>query len=157
MGTNFAHATTLLLPSVRHQCPPLLGVRLFDDVIVLVRVLDYEALLLLQTLMLSAQAMGLGAWIHATISPPVMLGHPLFRDKYGPGLGFEYAKPELRLLDQFRWGTFLPKARIHPVGLPGSFSGLCPPYVADMGDAVDEIIRQKFGSNGIYRSPETFA
>ncbi len=88
---------------------------------------DYEALLLLQTLMLSAQAMGLGAWIHATISPPVMLGHPLFRDKYGPGLGFEYAKPALRLLDQFRWGTFLPKARIHPVGLPGSFTGLCPP------------------------------
>ena len=106
---------------------------------------DYEALLLLQTLMLSAQAMGLGAWIHATISPPVMLGHPLFRDKYGPGLGFEYAKPALRLLDQFRWGTFLPKARIHPVGLPGSFTGLCPPYVADMGDAVDEIIRHKFG------------
>lgn len=118
---------------------------------------DYEALLLLQTLMLSAQAMGLGAWIHATISPPVMLGHPLFRDQYGPGLGFEYAKPELRLLDQFRWGTFLPKARIHPVGLPGSFTGLCPPYVADMGDAVDEIIRHKFGPNGIYRSPETFA
>ena len=117
---------------------------------------DYEATLLLQTLMLTAQSMGLGAWIHATISPPVMLGHPMFAGKYGRGLGFEYHTPKFSFLDQIRWGVVLPKARTHPVGLPGSFTGLCPPYVDDMGDAVDQIIEHKFGPGGIYRSPENF-
>ncbi len=117
---------------------------------------DYEAMLLLQTLMLTAQSMGLGAWIHATIGPPVMLGHPLFAPKYGRGLGFEYLTPRFSLLDQVRWGVVLPSARAHPVGLPGSFTGLCPPYVDDMGDAVDQIIDHKFGEGGIYRNPESF-
>ena len=35
-----------------------------------------EADLLLQNLMLTADAMGLGAWIHASIAPPVLLGRP---------------------------------------------------------------------------------
>lgn len=39
---------------------------------------QYEAMLLLQNLMLTAHGMGLGAWIHASIGPPVMLGHPFF-------------------------------------------------------------------------------
>jgi hypothetical protein len=117
---------------------------------------DYEATLLLQTLMLTAQSMGLGAWIHATISPPVMLGHPMFASRFGRGLGFEYHTPKISLLDQVRWGSFLPKTRTHPVGLPGSFTGLCPPYVTDMGEAVDQIISHKFGPDGIYRSPENF-
>src|SRR5262250_3334139 len=38
-----------------------------------------EADLLLQNLMLTADAMGLGAWIHASIAPPVLLGDPKFR------------------------------------------------------------------------------
>src|SRR3712207_337969 len=38
-----------------------------------------EADLLLQNLMLATDAMGLGAWIHATISPPVLLGHQIGR------------------------------------------------------------------------------
>ena len=39
-----------------------------------------EADLLLQNLMLTADAMGLGAWIHASIAPPVLLGDPKFRE-----------------------------------------------------------------------------
>ena len=38
-----------------------------------------EADLLLQNLMLTANAMGLGAWIHASIAPQVLLGQPSFR------------------------------------------------------------------------------
>ncbi|MEZ5117066.1 MAG: hypothetical protein R2737_12445 [Candidatus Nanopelagicales bacterium] len=117
---------------------------------------DYEAMSLLQTLMLTAQAMGLGAWIHATIGPPVMLGHPRFAPRYGRGLGFDYAVPRFNPLDQVRWGVALPEARAHPVGLPGAFTGLCPPYVEDMGEAVDRIIEHKFGPDGVYRDPDNF-
>ena len=42
-----------------------------------------EADLLLQNLMLVAEAMGLGAWIHASVSPPVLLGDPKFKDQFG--------------------------------------------------------------------------
>jgi nitroreductase len=34
---------------------------------------------LLQNLMLGAEAMGLGAWTHGSISPPALLGDPKFR------------------------------------------------------------------------------
>ena len=52
-----------------------------------------EADLLLQNLMLTADAMGLGAWIHASIAPPVLLGDPKFRKRYGPMLGFDWSVP----------------------------------------------------------------
>ncbi len=47
----------------------------------------------LQNLFLVAEAMALGAWIHATISPPIMLGDPNFRDRYGLMLDFDYVVP----------------------------------------------------------------
>ena len=50
-----------------------------------------EADLLLQNLMLTADAMGLGAWIHASLAPPVLLGDPKFRKHYGPMLGFDWS------------------------------------------------------------------
>jgi len=68
-----------------------------------------EADLLVQNLMLLAEAMGLGAWIHASISPEVLLGDPKFRDRYGPMLGFEFVTPPFKLLDILRWQVPLPK------------------------------------------------
>ena len=58
-----------------------------------------EADLLLQNLMLTADAMGLGAWIHASIAPPVLLGDPKFRGQYGPMLGFDWSTPRWKPLD----------------------------------------------------------
>ena len=55
-----------------------------------------EADLLLQNLMLVAEAMGLGAWIHASVSPPVLLGDPKFKDQFGPMLGFEFVTPRFQ-------------------------------------------------------------
>ena len=53
-----------------------------------------EADLLLQNLMLTADAMGLGAWIHASLAPPILLGDPKFTKQYGPMLGFDWSTPK---------------------------------------------------------------
>ena len=79
-----------------------------------------EADLLLQNLMLVADAMGLGAYIHASISPPVLLGDPKFTGQYGKMLGFEFGTPPFKLLDIIRWQVLLPRLanlRAHPIGL----------------------------------------
>jgi hypothetical protein len=123
-----------------------------------------EADLLLQNLMLVADAMGLGAYIHACISPPVLLGDPKFVGTYGPMLGFEFATPRWRLCDIIRWHVPLPKysnLRAHPVGLKVGDDFLIkaksPPYYATMKHAVSEVMGGKFGPNGIYRDSELFA
>jgi hypothetical protein len=108
-----------------------------------------EADLLLQNLMLVIQAMGLGGWIHASVGPSYILGNPnTTKEK---GLGFTWAKPQFRLLDFFRWGTFLTAPRAHPVGLGDLIQGMCPPYYKNMADAVDALIATKFGPQGIYQ------
>ncbi len=55
-----------------------------------------EADLLLQNLMLTADAMGLGAWIHASIAPPVLLGDPKFRShvRHDARLRLDHAEVE---------------------------------------------------------------
>lgn len=122
-----------------------------------------EADLLVQNLMLLAEAMGLGAWIHASISPEVLLGDPKFRDRYGPMLGFEFVTPPFKLLDILRWQVPLPKyadLRSHPVGLKLGdeylIKAMCPPYYPSMTDAVTEVIRLKFGPDGVYNDTGTF-
>jgi hypothetical protein len=123
-----------------------------------------EADLLVQNLMLLAEAMGLGAWIHASISPAVLLGDPKFRSQYGPMLGFEFATPPFRLLDILRWQVPLPKyanLRSHPIGLKFGddylIKAMCPPYYASMAQAVAEVIRLKFGPDGVYNDTATFS
>lgn len=124
-----------------------------------------EADLLMQNLMLVADGMGLGAWIHAAISPPVLMGDPKFRDEYGPLLGFDYVSPKWRPLDLLRWHTLpvrqMKHVRTHPVGLRHQgehlIKGMCPPYYDNMGAAVDEVMRAKFGEGGIYKDSELFA
>ena len=56
-------------------------------------------------MMLIAEAMGLGAWIHASLSPPILLGDPKFTTQYGNMLGFDFVTPRFRLLDISRFGV----------------------------------------------------
>ncbi|MBV8526579.1 MAG: hypothetical protein JOY71_31455 [Acetobacteraceae bacterium] len=123
-----------------------------------------EADLLLQNLMLVAEAMGLGAWIHASLTPSIAMGDPKFTGQYGKMLGFEFVTPPFRLRDAARWQVPLPKyanLRSHPVGLKvgGEYviQAMCPPYYPSMSAAVDEVTAQKFGPGGVYRDEKTFA
>ncbi|TGQ54052.1 hypothetical protein EN854_33210, partial [Mesorhizobium sp. M4B.F.Ca.ET.211.01.1.1] len=79
-----------------------------------------EADLLLQNIFLVADAMGLGAWIHGSISPPVLVGDPKFSKIYGPLLGFDVEVPRCRPMDILRWQIQLPNysnLRSNPIGL----------------------------------------
>ncbi|AQZ65854.1 unnamed protein product [[Actinomadura] parvosata subsp. kistnae] len=123
-----------------------------------------EADLLMQNLMLTADAMGLGAWIHGTIHPQIMLGDPKFSRAYGRMLGFDFVTPRFRLADVLRWHVPLPRyatLRSHPVGLRVNGEQLiraaCPPNFPSMEAAVDHVVRAKFGPGGIYTDEATFA
>lgn len=123
-----------------------------------------EADLLVQNLFLVAEAIGLGAWIHATISPPVLTGDPKFIDRYGPVLGFEHAIPRWRLMDLLRWHVPLPRfanLRSHPVALRHNGEYLikakCPPNYESMDHAVDTVIEAKFGPQGLYNDRPLFS
>jgi hypothetical protein len=122
-----------------------------------------EADLLLQTLFLTAEGMGLGAWIHGSISPPVLMGDPKFVRQYGAMLGFEHVIPPWRLGDIWRWGILLPwhsDLRAHPVALRHNgeylIKAMCPPNYASMSEAVDTVVAGKFGPNGIYSDGQLF-
>ncbi|WP_353945851.1 hypothetical protein ABII15_32510 [Streptomyces sp. HUAS MG91] len=124
-----------------------------------------EADLLLQTVMLTAEAMGLGAWIHASLNPQIALGDPKFRKVYGRMLGFTFVTPRWRLADLWRWHVPLPKyqnLRSHPVGLTDPATGApliaaaCPPTHASMAEAVDAVVAAKFGAGGTYADKDVF-
>ncbi|GAA0914677.1 hypothetical protein Vau01_044560 [Virgisporangium aurantiacum] len=122
-----------------------------------------EADLLLQNLMLGADAMGLGAWIHGTISPPVLLGDPKFRKRYGPMLNFEWAVPRWRIADVLRWHVPLPRhaaLRANAIGLShdGGYllRAMCPPHFPTMRHAVEAVVADKFGTDGIYTDNAVF-
>ena len=122
-----------------------------------------EADLLVQNLFLVAEAMGLGAWIHGSISPPVLMGDPKFIKQYGPMLGFDFVVPKWKIMDAFRWQIFLPKfanVRANAVGLRHKgehlIKGSCPPYYDSMAEAVDAVVATKFGPDGIYSDTSTF-
>ncbi len=123
-----------------------------------------EADLLLQNLMLTAEAMGLGAWIHASVNPQIALGDPKFSRAYGRMLGFTFVTPRWRLADLWRWHVPLPRyaaLRSHPVRLTSRegeplIEAACPPNHPSMADAVDVVIRAKFGPGGIYTDKDVF-
>jgi nitroreductase len=123
-----------------------------------------EADLLLQNLMLTAEAMGLGAWIHASVNPQIALGDPKFSRTYGRMLGFTFVTPRWRVADIWRWHVPLPRyasLRSHPVGLTSKegeplITAVCPPAHQSMSDAVDAVIDAKFGSGGIYTDKDVF-
>jgi hypothetical protein len=105
-----------------------------------------EAELLLQNLILMLQAMGLGGWIHSAVATPNLLA----------ALGFATRTPPFRLLDLFRWGTFLPKVRTQPIGLPPYIECMCPPYYPSMADAVQAVVDSKYQAGGTYSDDAYF-
>jgi hypothetical protein len=122
-----------------------------------------EADLLLQNLMLTADAMGLGAWIHASLAPPILLGDPKFRKVYGPMLGFDWRTPRWKPIDFLRWQVPLPKyanVRATCVGLRHKgehlIKAMCPPNYESMAEAVDAVVAGKFGPQGIYADGSLF-
>ena len=122
-----------------------------------------EADFLLQNMMVTADAMGLGAWMHATITPPVLLGDPKFTKRYGTMLDFDWATPKWKPMDLLRWHVPLPffaSLRAHPVGLrwkgESLIRSMCPPNYPTMAEAVRVVIDDKFGPNGIYSDEALF-
>ena len=112
---------------------------------------DYEALFLLQNLMLMAQAMGLGGWIHASVPAPYLFQRDPAKDWYG--LGFRMEKPDKK----WKRSPPLPATQPNPVGADGILEGLCPPYVKSMNEAVDRVVEEKFGSQGVYQAKGLFS
>jgi hypothetical protein len=116
-----------------------------------------EADLLIQNLLLTIQALGLGGWVHAAFAGPYLLGAPDSAPLYGKGLGFRFDTPKFtlgRLLKKVI--TPLPAWQPNPVGLDGLLQGLCPPYYKNMSDAVDALIELKYGKAGLYTDPKYF-
>jgi hypothetical protein len=107
---------------------------------------DFEALLLLQNLILMLQAMGLGGWIHSAVATKTIL----------PALGFVSVTPRYRLLDFFRWGTFETKPREQQIGLPPYIQCMCPPYYPSMAHAVDAVVAAKYRARGTYSDDAYF-
>lgn len=117
---------------------------------------DYEAHLLVQNLLLSIQAMGLGGWVHAGFYGPLLLGDSEYAS-YGPGLRFRYESPKKSLLRLLRRAiTPLPAWRANPVGLDDVIEGFCPPYYDSMDEAVDALIATKYGPGGTYQETKFF-
>jgi hypothetical protein len=87
--------------------------------------------------MLLLQAMGLGGWLYHGIDRHAVLGAS--GDPNVPGLGFRYDTDD-------RWS--IPD----PTGLPGVFEGYCPPHYIDMREAVEALVKRKFGQGGVYNS-----
>lgn len=112
---------------------------------------DYEAIFQLQNLMLVGQAMGLGGWVHASVAPPYILERDASKQFFG--LGF-------RMLQGKTWPDTgwppVPASQPNPVGIDGVLEGLCPPYVASMDDAVDQLLAEKYGPGGMYSDLNVF-
>ena len=85
--------------------------------------------------MLLLQAMGLGGWLYHGIDRHAVLGAS--GDPNVPGLGFRYDT-------DVRWS--IP----NPTGLPAVFEGYCPPHYKDMREAVEALVKRKFGQGGVY-------
>jgi len=126
-----------------------------------------EAPMLLQNLMLVLQSMGLGGWIHASFSGPILTGHPYLKRRGVRGAfapedpaGFIYQEPRFRLGNTFNWLTFSDGVRPNPIGFKHGdevlIEGLSPPLVQNMDEAVDRVIEQKYGADGIYKDFDYF-
>ena len=111
---------------------------------------DYEALFQLQNLMLVAHAMGLGGWIHASVASPYVFERDPSKGTFG--LAFRMEQPK----NWRRWPP-LPAPLPNPVGLDGVLEGLCPPYVKSMDEAVDAVVKEKYGPDGAYGDQLVFA
>ena len=114
---------------------------------------EHEAFFLLQNIMLTGEALRLGAWVHGAPMPP----HVLRRDEANGflGLGFRehsYKPASSRIR---RWAP-VPASQPNFVGIDGILEGLCPPYTTDMDAAVDQVLEEKFSAGHVYGDPELF-
>jgi len=103
---------------------------------------DHEAYFLEQNLMLVAQAMGLGAWVHVCPQEPYVFQRD--ESKGWRGLGFRFETPARTWT---RWPP-VPATQPNPVGIDGLLEGFCPPYVTSMSEAVDRHLELKYASYG---------
>lgn len=110
---------------------------------------EYEIFLLLQNLMLIAQGMGLGGWMHAAVDAPYIFERSPAQGKFG--IEFRMQKPKTWR----RWPP-LPAPLDNPVGIDGVLESLSPPYVKSMDAAVDQLIEEKYGPAGTYGDSDIF-
>jgi hypothetical protein len=103
---------------------------------------DYGAFFQFQNIMLLAQAMGLGGWIHGSVFAPYIFQRD--ESKGWHGLGFRMEAP---VKEWSAWPP-VPTTQPNPVGIDGILEGLCPPYVSSMSEAVDIVIEEKYSSSG---------
>ncbi len=106
--------------------------------------LNVEQAFISQNMALALQALGLGGWAFTGFLPHHLLGGA----DYCRGLGFDFTRPE---------STVRHAPTATPVGRPGVMEGLCPPYVKDMGEAVERYLaRHAQGATGPkpYDDPE---
>lgn len=115
---------------------------------------DYEAHFLFQNLMLTAEALRLGAWVHGA----PMIPHIWQRDPATGVLGLGFREHSEKTFDS-RWRRWppVPASQKAYVGIDGVLEGLCPPYVTDMDAAVDQVLEEKFGADGTYTNAAVFA
>lgn len=112
---------------------------------------NYESFFHLQNLMLVGQAMGLGGWVHASVAPPYILE----RDPAKQFLGLGFRMQPGKTWPDTDWPP-VPASQPNPVGIDGVLQGLCPPYVASMDDAVDQLLTEKYGPTGLYGDANVF-
>jgi hypothetical protein len=110
---------------------------------------EYETFFLLQNLMLIAQGMGLGAWLHAAVDAPYIFERDPAQGKFG--IEFRMQTPK----KQRRWPP-LPAPLPNPIGIDGVLESLSPPYVKSMDAAVDQVIEEKYGPDGTYGASDIF-
>ncbi len=117
---------------------------LFDLELRALTTLNVEGAFICQNMSLALQALGLGGWAFTGFLPHHVLGaSPDHR-----GLGFTFVTPE-----------HSPRAAATPapVGRPGAVEALCPPFVADMREAVERFLAQRAGAEerpAPYRRPD---
>ena len=110
---------------------------------------DYETFFQLQNLMLMAQAMGLGGWIHAAVGAPYVFERDPAKGKFGI---------EFRMQQPKKWRRWppLPTTQPNPIGIDGLLESLTPPYVKSMDEAVDRVLEEKYGPAGTYGDNSVF-
>jgi hypothetical protein len=111
---------------------------------------EYETFFLLQNLMLIAQGMGLGAWLHASVDSPYIFERDPAKGKFGLEFRMQKAKKGRN------WPP-LPAALDNPIGIDGVLESLTPPYVKSMDEAVDIVLEEKYGPEGTYGDAEIFS
>jgi hypothetical protein len=94
--------------------------------------LNVEGAFICQNMNLAAQALGLGGWAFTGF-------HLMGVDPAHRGLGFRFVTPE---------HTPRHASKPVPVGRDGTLEGLCPPYVANMSEAVDRYLQTWSAASG---------